>query len=408
MPHHAHGPWSVLTVFAAALLPQVSSAATITSCTSNDAPAAYNTSTCNQGKTYDVCYVSGNDLICDLKRNGDTSPGIGHVVTEYNGTGQEFSAWGYGGENTKFCCAISVSANELDEVKLWGTTYATGGLGDTLTFWDTLGELGQPSNYTTTTVWGQIGGQEGEDVILGSNQYAYYTEDLDGGDDADQIYGNDAQDHIYAGDGDDIVDGGEGTDWIWGEEGVDDIEGGVGNDIIQGNAGADIIYGGDDDDEIYGGTGDDYIDGEAGVDELYGEADIDEIHGGDDEDTIDGGSEDDDLWGGNHSDTIKGGTGDDVIHGVGGDDFINGDGGNDTIYGGLGTNVMCGGGTSGLGHDAFYGESGNDTMWEPFFANAPTGTDTGGVDVCGHTIHGSFLTSGTCSYTLTSAPLGCP
>jgi len=86
---------------------------------------------------------------------------------------------------------------------------------------------------------------------------------------------------------DDTLDGGNGDDTLVGGEEYghdhDLLNGGSGNDSILGLGGHDTLDGGDGNDTLIGGTGDDKITGGSGDDRLYGSH----------SDTLDGGKGDD-------------------------------------------------------------------------------------------------------------------
>lgn len=232
----------------------------------------------------------------------------------------------------------------LGSDRLWGGPEADrirGGKGND----DILGEDGEDTLF----------GDEGNDTIDGGPQ----IDTIDGGVDNDHILGAGDDDLLYGSDGIDTIEGNQGADFIrgnnhadflFGNDGDDDIAGNSGNDFIHGNDGDDDITGDEDADLIYGDNGDDDIDGNDGADVIYGDDGQDEITGGSGNDTI---------RGGNDRDTIRGNAGDDLILGNGDDDTIDGDEGNDVLYGNQGDDTIHGN----TGDDRIYGEIGIDTLF---------------------------------------------
>jgi Ca2+-binding RTX toxin-like protein len=85
---------------------------------------------------------------------------------------------------------------------------------------------------------------------------------LDGSEDADEIFG-------YG--GNDTIDGLGGDDQIYGGDGNDQISGGAGDDAIYGDNGNDTLSGNDGDDSLFGGVGTDTFFDTVGENWLYGE-----------------------------------------------------------------------------------------------------------------------------------------
>jgi Ca2+-binding RTX toxin-like protein len=187
---------------------------------------------------------------------------------------------------------------------------------------------------------------DGNDTIIGSDQFG---EMIDGNDGNDTITAGDGDDTIDGGDGDDSITAGDGADSIDGDDGQDFIDGGTGNDTVDAGNGRDSVLGGDGDDSINSGDGSDTVDGGAGADFVNGSSGIDSLDGGDDNDIVFGGSE---------NDIINGGDGDDIVNGQAGNDTVSGDAGNDTALGGGGSDSLLGG----AGDDIINGQSGNDTL----------------------------------------------
>ena len=217
-------------------------------------------------------------------------------------------------------------------------------------------------------------------------------DDVDGGDDGDQIDLGAGDDDANGGAGDDIITGGTGDDDLYGGADNDTIDGGLGVDEIFGDAGHDRLLGGSDryskpgvvaeadgGDTIVGGTGNDTIDGGSGDDFLYGDEVLaDDTAGAADnlgdnseddagKDRITGHKGVDTVFGGNAADVIVGGysettQGDDIsgdhLHGNGGDDQISGRNGSDDLWGGPGADTLDGEG----GDDQVHGQDDGDPL----------------------------------------------
>ncbi|MCC6640239.1 MAG: right-handed parallel beta-helix repeat-containing protein, partial [Deltaproteobacteria bacterium] len=249
--------------------------------------------------------------------------------------------------------------------------YADGGAGND----DVFGGAGNDWLFAGTGMLGRVFGDDGNDVLVGSDE---------GGDDPNLA------DSTRFGD---LLDGGGGDDTILGLGGADSIFGGSGNDFIDGGVHGDLVHGGGDDDRVYGGlgddqlegdSGDDLLDGEWGTDLLRGGAGRDELYGGGGvADRLEGGGDDDVLYGSDDgadvllgeggrdrifgnggSDLAQGGDGDDVVEGGAGDDLIEGGAGGDVLVGGAGHDVLYGHMQDGAGDDAapdfLYGDFGTN------------------------------------------------
>ena len=235
-----------------------------------------------------------------------------------------------------------------------------------------------------------VNGGNGDDSILGSNDFA---DNLFGDDGRDTLDGQGGDDTLDGEDGADLITGSTGNDSIDGGDGADTIDAGTGNDTVNAGNGADGVVLGDGndvaggangDDTISGGLGDDSINGDGGTDVINGDAGNDSILGGEKNDTIDGGDGNDTISGQAGGDLIDGGAGTDSLLGNGGndrlrggddDDFVNGGTGNDTLEGGLGNDKLLGGANNDLiyddfesgnasftGNDTLLGQGGDDTM----------------------------------------------
>ena len=229
--------------------------------------------------------------------------------------------------------------------------YADGGAGSD----EIYGGSGNDWLFAGTGMLGHVYGDDGSDVLVGSDE---------GGDDPN--FG----DSVRFGD---WLDGGAGDDTILGLGGADVIFGGAGNDFVDGGANGDLVRGGADDDRIYGGlgndqlegdAGDDLLDGEWGTDLLRGGAGRDELYGGGGVgDRLEGGADDDVLYGSDDGadillgeggrDRIFGNGGNDLAQGGEGDDIIDGGAGDDVLEGGPGSDVL----TGGANHDTLYGDT---------------------------------------------------
>lgn len=151
-----------------------------------------------------------------------------------------------------------------------------------------------------------ISGDEGNDLILGSNYFHQAGPDT--------IYGGAGNDSIVGYGGDDHLNGGDGDDDLWGENGHDSIWGGAGNDSICGHDGNDVLVGEAGNDTIWGGYGDDRLTGDAvnldaslhGADFLYGDYGNDHIWGGAGNDSLGGGEGADWIYGGAGNDSLWG------------------------------------------------------------------------------------------------------
>lgn len=93
--------------------------ASVSNCTSNDAPASWSSASC--GARCSDASLGGTDyLLCDF--SGASASVTATGVSEYGGSGADISVWGDVG-GTTFCCAYTDSGTgtELDIV---GSAYA--------------------------------------------------------------------------------------------------------------------------------------------------------------------------------------------------------------------------------------------------------------------------------------------
>lgn len=223
---------------------------------------------------------------------------------------------------------------------------------------------------------------DGNDQILGSDEFAESllgndgndtidagdgNDTIDAGDGNDSVVGGLGNDSIDGDDGDDTIDAGDGTDTVTGGDGADSIDGGTGNDTIDAGNGNDTVNAGDGDDSVNAMSGNDVVTGGAGMDTVFGGTGNDSISGGDandrldgqgNDDTLNGDAGDDTLIGGQRNDSLSGGTGDDVINGNGGNDVADGGEDDDRVLGGSGADTLNGG----TGNDTVRGQSGADEL----------------------------------------------
>jgi ELWxxDGT repeat protein len=99
----------------------------------------------------------------------------------------------------------------------------------------------------------EIQALNGNDTVVscGGNDY------IDGGDGSDRLISNTGLDNLIGGNGNDTLSSGNGNDTLWG---------GAGNDILRGRRGDDILTGGVDRDLLDGGVGNDILQGRGGDD----------------------------------------------------------------------------------------------------------------------------------------------
>lgn len=227
-----------------------------------------------------------------------------------------------------------------------------------------------------------VNGGNGDDSILGSNDFAdsLFGDDgedtldgqggddtLDGEDGADVIRGGNGTDSINGGDGADNVDAGADNDTVNAGNGADSVTLGDGNDFANGANGEDTMSGGLGDDTINGDGGLDFVNGDEGNDSILGGEKNDTLNGGDGDDTLDGQSGNDNLNGEAGNDSISGSSGQDLLTGSTGDDTLNGNGGNDTVQGDDGNDSLIGGSGNdsmrgGFGLDTLNGQAGDDIL----------------------------------------------
>ncbi|MBX2867971.1 MAG: hypothetical protein KTR18_04825 [Acidiferrobacterales bacterium] len=257
----------------------------------------------------------------------------------------------------------------------------------------------------------QLGGNLGEDIIIGDNGAIDYNDASGDGDpltidvieSIDLPIGDD--DFIVAGEGNDIVIAGIGDETIFG---------GVGSDLIIADNGrveltdAEVVFATTTDTSVSTGGMDTVIGDDNGVTGVAPFTSNDIIFGGVDSDNLDGGRGSDVIFGDNGEitltdglggveqtpiatmspnlgdvDIIEGGSGNDTLLGGAAGDFINDTGGNNTVFGDHGqivgnvveTTDLQGGVdiiTTGSGNDIIFGGAAGDSI-----------TTTGGNNVIG-------------------------
>jgi ELWxxDGT repeat protein len=155
-------------------------------------------------------------------------------------------------------------------------------------------------------------------IINGSNG----SDNLFGGDNAEQISALSGQDTVNSGGGNDTIDGGDGDDRLIspsgnnsliGGNGNDTLGSGDGNDTLDGGNGQDVLTAGSGNDNLTGGEDNDFLDAGDGNDTLSGDNGNDRLIGGSGDDSLIGGSSNDFLDGGDGNDILEGGSGDDVF-----------------------------------------------------------------------------------------------
>jgi ELWxxDGT repeat protein len=119
--------------------------------------------------------------------------------------------------------------------------------------------------------------------------------------------------------------------------------------LINGSEDSDNLLGGDRAEEILALSGNDtvvscggndYIDGGDGNDRLISNAGIDNLIGGNGNDTLSSGNGNDTLWGGNGNNILRGRRGDDILTGGSDRDLLDGGIGNDTLDGRYGDDIF--------------------------------------------------------------------
>jgi Ca2+-binding RTX toxin-like protein len=222
----------------------------VTTCSTSDAPAPWNVSTCTLGSAT-VCGIASNRLVCE----GPTTCDAGIQMYAANVSSADsisvFGACDIRGTYTRFCCHVDDSGGNLDNVTLVGTSSADEPLAfhylDTLPNPDVAYDLAATGSSMTAVATG-LGGP---DILIGSDTTASsYEEELYGNGGDDDLLGGAGNDKLFGLSGNDTLNGGAGNDWI---------RGGDGNDIVHGGANNDVITGDDGNDELNGGGGNDTL-----------------------------------------------------------------------------------------------------------------------------------------------------
>lgn len=347
-------------------------------CVSGEAPAGYVIGTCGGSAALpDLCTSTSSSMSTsvDCRADGNDGTGSSEVYLETLDSNDGYVVYGTDANALAFCCAFDEEELFIGSINIRLTPQD-----DTIdaTLFRNVG----PTNSQYVT----IKGLAGDDTMVGPTDSNTYSFKAEGGGGSDALYSYDELSLHYGGAGNDTLYGDSDGNILHGDDA--DLET-TGNDTIYAGGGNDQVFPGNGDDLAYGGAGADIIHAYEGDDEVYGE-------GGDDW-----------LTGGAGPDLLVGGDGNDLIQGEGGIDVLHGNAGADDLYGGSEADTLCSGTTPTGEEDALYGGSGNDVMWAPTGPSNPSGSDTSGSNTCGHTIHGAFLTSGSCSYTLTVAPTEC-
>jgi hypothetical protein len=196
-----------------------------------DAPGAFDIAACSS-----FCSYSGTTYmwVCDAKNfcgNLATSFSTATVVSNYNGTGDDYSAWiECNNTGIKACCAHHEDPlYPVDTVELIGTDAS-----DTLNFTDPLGHLA-PARAHDLAGYIYAGDDTCDpgDALNGSGHA--------GGDYVEHLYGEDGCDTIHGNAGGDWIDGGAGEDLCYGDDGADHITGGPDPDTMDGGNDNDTL-----------------------------------------------------------------------------------------------------------------------------------------------------------------------
>lgn len=272
----------------------------IADCPNNHNAVDYSTATGSTSCTVGGTTICGpgagsaaNEIQCDL--SGGTQGAELWMVEDYDTTAADYEIWGTY-EGSKFCCTVfeaDPSNPILDTVIINGTD-EDDKLNLTVQIGGTFYNLQPASTLSLTTT---VRGEEGEDIIHGSDAETSYSETLYGDHDTDYIYGHKGDDVIYGGDGagDDSF-----GDYLYGQNGDDEMYGEDGDDVMDGGAGDDTMFGDEGDDGMDGGPGDDTMNGGEGADSMCGGSHTSGV--GDNLNDGDSNPSADKLWGGEDAD----------------------------------------------------------------------------------------------------------
>jgi Ca2+-binding RTX toxin-like protein len=131
-------------------------------------------------------------------------------------------------------------------------------------------------------------GTYGSDIIVDVNRIQFTDQNFEveirglalfGDDSSEEINGGNESDQIEGSGGNDSLNGLDGNDLVAGGNGKDSLVGGLGNDFLNGNSGEDVLVGGTGNDVVNAGSGDDLIIGGngAGNDSYIGGSGVDTV-----------------------------------------------------------------------------------------------------------------------------------
>ncbi|RJF87999.1 calcium-binding protein [Oleomonas cavernae] len=281
---------------------------------------------------------------------GDTLTGIENVVGSafidvITGDANSNSLQGLGGDDT-------LNGVGGDDVLIGGAgaDILNGGAGTNTAVYDTSSAGVQIDLSTGTTVVGQGGDAQSDQLTDITN--------LVGSGFNDVLGGTSANNGLNGGLGDDRLTGGAGGDQLIGGDGLDMILYSASSVGVTVDLGLSTASGGDAQgdtlssiENVIGSNFADSLTGNAGDNRLYGLDGDDLLNGGDGADT---------LLGGVGTDNLTGGVGNDVLKGDDGTDTLTGNEGNDRLDGGVGADSMAGG----LGDDTYFVDDAGDIVTE--------------------------------------------
>jgi Ca2+-binding RTX toxin-like protein len=283
--------YAFVPVALAALAAPNAHAGVLADCDGSDAPSLYTSAGCGNLQPCQELLMplqGVQRLSCDLTSTGTQTGGVYWGVTNYPGSDNDFSFWGFLSGGQRFCCVADANTN---------TTYdtinvvVTGSAEDDIMRWrlDSSTELEGydiTSSYSNISeVTGTMSGNGGDDTMEGpTNNNDMKAPTYYGGNGADDItlggskpeaYGQQGNDTLDSRDasGSATVEGGgagsfdnNGDDTLYLKDG-DVGRGQYGDDVVCGDDGDVALYGGPGDDILWAGTsGLDTIDGGTGSD----------------------------------------------------------------------------------------------------------------------------------------------